>query len=72
LAIGVGIVLLIGFLTTAQELLSESIFGVPQDPREEMERGCMDARSDSDPVLDSDRVIAGVKVDRTVEREDPK
>jgi hypothetical protein len=42
LAIGVGILLLIGFLATAQELLSESIFGVPQEPGEETVRGCVD------------------------------
>ena len=42
LVIGVGILLLIGFLTVAQELLSESIFGVPQEPGEETGRGCLD------------------------------
>jgi hypothetical protein len=36
-AIGVGILLLIGFLVTAQELFSESIFGVPQEPGEEQD-----------------------------------
>ena len=42
LAIGVGILLLIGFLVTAQELLSESLFGVPQEPGEETGRRHMD------------------------------
>jgi len=42
LVIGVGILLLIGFLTAAQELLSESIFGVPQEADEETGRRCLD------------------------------
>ena len=42
LAIGVGILILIGLMVTAQELFSESIFGVPQEPGEETGRGHMD------------------------------
>jgi hypothetical protein len=41
LVMGVGILLLVGFLVMAQELFSESVFGVPHDPGEETERGCM-------------------------------
>jgi hypothetical protein len=37
-AVGVGILLLIGFLVTARELLSESILGAPQEPDEEAGR----------------------------------
>jgi hypothetical protein len=42
LAVGAGILLFIGFLMTAQELFSESIFGAPQEPGEEGGRGYMD------------------------------
>jgi len=41
-ALGVGIILLAGFLVTAQELFSESIFGVPHEPGVETEPGYMD------------------------------
>ena len=41
LVIGVGILLLVGFLVMAQELFADSVFGVPPDPGEETERGCM-------------------------------
>jgi hypothetical protein len=45
LAIGVGILLLIGFLVTARELFAESIFGAPQEPDEEAGRAWGAARS---------------------------
>ena len=35
LVMGAGILLLVGFLSMAQELLSKSIFGVPHEPDEE-------------------------------------
>jgi hypothetical protein len=34
LGVGGGILLLVGFLITAQELLSRGIFGVPHEPDE--------------------------------------
>jgi hypothetical protein len=42
LVIGAGILLFVGFLITAQELFSESIFGTPQEPGEQGGRGYMD------------------------------
>jgi hypothetical protein len=42
LAMGVGILLLVGFLAMAQELFSKSMFGVPQEPDEETGRAYMD------------------------------
>jgi hypothetical protein len=42
LVMGVGILLLVGFLAMARELLSESIFGVPHEPDEETGRARMD------------------------------
>jgi hypothetical protein len=42
LAIGMGILLPIGFLATAQELFSQSIFGVPHERGGETGRGYMD------------------------------
>ncbi len=42
LAMGVGILVLVGFLAMAQELYSESIFGVPHEPDEEAGRAYMD------------------------------
>jgi hypothetical protein len=39
LAIGAGVLLFIGFLVTARELFSESIFGAPGEPGEETRRG---------------------------------
>lgn len=41
-ALGVGIILLVGLLATAQELFSESIFGVPHEPGAETGRGNME------------------------------
>jgi hypothetical protein len=41
-AFGVGIILLIGLLLIAQEIFSESIFGVPHEPGAETGRGYMD------------------------------
>jgi hypothetical protein len=46
LAIGVGILLLIGFLVTARELFSESIFGAPHEADEEAGRAYMDEHHD--------------------------
>jgi hypothetical protein len=37
-----GILLLVGFLVMAQELFSESVFGVPHEPDEEAARAYMD------------------------------
>jgi hypothetical protein len=45
-AVGVGILLLIGFLFTAQELFSESVFDVPQEPEEEAGRVYMNEDHD--------------------------
>lgn len=42
LIVGVGILLLVGFLIMVQELYSESIFGVPHEPDDEAERAYMD------------------------------
>jgi hypothetical protein len=42
LVMGVGILLLVGILAMAQELFSESMFGVPQEPDEETGRGHRD------------------------------
>jgi hypothetical protein len=41
-AFGVGIILLVGLLLIAQEIFSESIFGVPHEPGAETGRRCMD------------------------------
>ncbi len=41
-ALGVGIILLAGLLVVAQELFSESIFGVPHQPGAETGLGYMD------------------------------
>jgi hypothetical protein len=50
LAIGAGILLFIGFLITAQELFSESIFGAPDESGEETRRRYTDEeRSTSSP-----------------------
>jgi len=48
-AMGVGILLLVGFLATARELFSESIFGVPQEPEEEAGRVYMNEDHDGIP-----------------------
>jgi hypothetical protein len=45
-AMGVGILLLFGFLVTARELFAESIFGAPQEPVEEAERAYMNEDHD--------------------------
>jgi len=42
LAIGVGVLLLIGALVVARELFSESIFGVPHEPSEDTGSGHVD------------------------------
>lgn len=42
LIVGVGILLLVGFLIMAQELYSEGIFGLPHEPDDEAERAYMD------------------------------
>jgi hypothetical protein len=42
LIMGVGILLIVGFLVMAQELFSESVFGAPHEPGEETGRGYMD------------------------------
>ena len=53
-AFGVGIILLAGLLLMAQEIFSESIFGVPHEPGAETGRGYMDeersASSSSTPI----------------------
>jgi hypothetical protein len=41
-AFGVGIILLVGFLLIAQEIFSESIFGVPHEAGAETGHGYMD------------------------------
>jgi hypothetical protein len=45
-AMCVGILLLAGFLVTAQKLFSESVFGAPQEPDEEAGRAYMDEDHD--------------------------
>ena len=52
----VGVLLLIGFLVAARALLSESIFGAPQEPDEEAGRVCMNEDRDG---VSSGRVKQG-------------
>jgi hypothetical protein len=50
-AFGVGVILLVGLLLIAQEIFSESIFGVPHEPGAETGRGYTDegTRTRNDP-----------------------
>ena len=56
LAIGVGILLLIGFLVMVRELFGESVFGAPQEPDEETGRVYMNEDQEG---VDSGRTNPG-------------
>jgi hypothetical protein len=67
-AIGVGILLLVGFLDVARELLSENIFGAPHEPDEAAGRAYMNEDHDEIPSGRVDPGAARSRHERTVLR----